>query len=257
MARKAIPEATQKAILTRSRRRCCLCFWLQGRDEVQKGQIAHLDQDSENADEENLAFLCFDHHDEYDGVPRLAKGLREDEVRHWREELYREMAYRFRSFKNTGFALTVDRFIWANRGNKMSASFRLKNTGEVAARSPTVSIRLPDNVEGERPRKLMQMPFGRPFEMNNFEPWAMTETREDLFEPNGRVAVKELGGMNPILMPGHSWEFGGLGIPLRYFPPGSVLQLDYRVDAENGTPFYGSLTAHLPTSAQEFIVADE
>lgn len=95
MARKAIPDDVQQRILTRSRRRCCLCFWLTGRDEVQKGQIAHLDQDNENADEENLAFLCFDHHDEYDGVPRLAKGLRESEVRHWRDLLYAEMNIAF------------------------------------------------------------------------------------------------------------------------------------------------------------------
>jgi hypothetical protein len=96
MARKPIPGETQKNILTKSRRRCCFCFWLEGRDEVQKGQIAHLDGNNENAAEDNLAFLCFDHHDEYDGTTRLAKGLREDEAKHWRDELYREMAYRFR-----------------------------------------------------------------------------------------------------------------------------------------------------------------
>jgi len=84
MARKSIPEDTQKAILLKSRRRCCLCFWLDGRDEVLKGQFAHLDGDPENNAEDNLSFLCLEHHDEYDGRTRIAKGLRESEVRHWR-----------------------------------------------------------------------------------------------------------------------------------------------------------------------------
>ena len=65
MARKAIPEATQVSIFVKSRRRCCLCFGLKGEDEVKKGQLAHLDGDNENFAEGNLAFLCFEHHDEY------------------------------------------------------------------------------------------------------------------------------------------------------------------------------------------------
>lgn len=36
------------------------------------------------------------HHDEYDGSTSQSKGLTQAEVRHWRDELYREIAYRFR-----------------------------------------------------------------------------------------------------------------------------------------------------------------
>lgn len=54
MARKSIPDATQANVLLKSRRRCCLCFWLKGEDEVKKGQLAHLDGDNENAAEDNL-----------------------------------------------------------------------------------------------------------------------------------------------------------------------------------------------------------
>src|SRR5690348_12343284 len=113
MARKPIPGETQKNILTKSRRRCCLCFWLEGLDEVQKGQIAHLDGDNENAAEDNLAFLCFDHHDDFDGTTRLAKGLRQDEVRHWRDELYKEMEYRFRTSRKRDIELKFRGFVWA------------------------------------------------------------------------------------------------------------------------------------------------
>ena len=97
MARKKISTETEAHILLKSRRRCCLCFWLDGVDEVQKGQIAHLDQNNQNAQEDNLAFLCFDHHDEFDGKTRIAKGLKETEVKSWRDELYKEMEHRFGS----------------------------------------------------------------------------------------------------------------------------------------------------------------
>jgi hypothetical protein len=96
MPRKAVPEETQNKVLIQSRRRCCVCFWLSGVDEIQKGQIAHLDKDNTNFAEDNQVFLCLEHHDEYDGKTRQSKGLREKEVRHWRDELYKEMAYRFR-----------------------------------------------------------------------------------------------------------------------------------------------------------------
>jgi hypothetical protein len=92
MARKAIPDATQVSIFLKSRRRCCLCFGLQGEDVVKKGQLAHLDGDNENCAEDNLAFLCLEHHDEYDSIPRLSKGLREQEVKRWRDELYKRTA---------------------------------------------------------------------------------------------------------------------------------------------------------------------
>jgi len=74
-----------------------LCFWLDGVDEVQKGQIAHLDQNNQDAQESNLVFLCLDHHDEYDGTTRIAKGLTEAEAKTWRDELYKEMEHRFDS----------------------------------------------------------------------------------------------------------------------------------------------------------------
>jgi len=85
-------------VLTKSRRRCCLCFWLDGIDDPVKGQIAHVNKDRSDSKEENLAFLCLRHHDEYDSIPSQSKGLREKEVRHWREELYREMAFKFREY---------------------------------------------------------------------------------------------------------------------------------------------------------------
>lgn len=50
---------------------------------ISRGQIAHLDQNNENFDEDNLVFLCLEHHDEYDSKTRTSKGLRLEEVKRW------------------------------------------------------------------------------------------------------------------------------------------------------------------------------
>lgn len=255
MARKSIPDATQNSILTKSRRRCCLCFWLEGKDEVQKGQIAHLDQNSANPREENLVFLCFDHHDEFDGTPRIAKGLRVDEVRHWRDELYRELEYRFRSVKKRTFELTVKGFRYAGHGDKIYACFKLKNTGEIECRSPTVTIRLPDRIEGEVPEQFDEMANG--FRMPRIDPWAAREIRSDLFEPNGRVSIWELGGMNPVLLAGHSVDFDALGLLLNENPPGSTISLEYRVDAEGMQAIMGCVHATLPVEMEDYLPDDD
>ena len=85
--RKKIPETTQAEVLVNSRRRCCVCFGLNRDESIKKGQIAHLDGDSNNNCQENLAFLCFEHHDEYDSKTSQSKGLTQAEVARYREEL--------------------------------------------------------------------------------------------------------------------------------------------------------------------------
>ena len=254
MSRNTIPDDVQNSILTKSRRRCCLCFWLDGRDEVQKGQIAHLDQNNKNPDEDNLVFLCFDHHDDYDGIPRLAKGLRETEVRHWRDELYREMEYRFRTVRKRGFEVSIHHFVWMGPEDEFRATLRLKNTGECEARSPTVSIRLPSNVRGDLPPAEETWSAGEMVAVSRaaYDPFAMSESRQDIFEPDGRVAIKEMAGMNPLLMPGHSWDFEGLLFHLRDFPPGTTIDLEYRVDAEGLSTLIGKLSATVPSQPEDF-----
>ncbi len=249
MTRKAIPDETQTSILLKSRRRCCLCFWLKGEDEVKKGQLAHLDGDHENDAESNLAFMCFEHHDEYDSTTRLSKGLREKEVKRWRDELYREMEYRFLTVKRHGFELTLIGFGWLGPDDEFKAAFRVKNTGDVAVRSPTVSIRLPNGVGGELPDK--EIPVGPPMmgmthTVRIPSPWKAAEETSDLFEPNGRVCIKVMGGMNPVLMPGHNFEFEALQFRLSDFPEGSQIELECRVDAEEVPPVMGKVLGTVP-----------
>ncbi|MBA4422972.1 MAG: hypothetical protein C0390_07695 [Syntrophus sp. (in: bacteria)] len=74
-------------VMTVCRRRCCLCFGLRADTNEKKGQIAHLDRDPSNNEVDNLAFLCLDHHDQYDSRTSQSKGLTIDEVKRYRTEL--------------------------------------------------------------------------------------------------------------------------------------------------------------------------
>lgn len=85
--RVPIPEQVQADVLLRSRRRCCICFGLHHDMTTKAGQIAHLDRNNGNAAEDNLAFLCLAHHDEYDSRTSQRKALSIREVKAFREEL--------------------------------------------------------------------------------------------------------------------------------------------------------------------------
>ena len=87
MARKPLPKAIETSVLVRSRRRCCICFGLDRNTELKSGQIAHLDKNSSNNSEENLAFLCFHHHDEFDSTSSQRKNFTIGEVKEFRDEL--------------------------------------------------------------------------------------------------------------------------------------------------------------------------
>jgi hypothetical protein len=90
--RPKIPADVEKAILVKSKRRCCLCFHLHDDIDLKKGQIAHLDHEPANNGEDNLAWLCLVHHDEYDSRTSQTKGFKIAEVKHWRDQLYEQLA---------------------------------------------------------------------------------------------------------------------------------------------------------------------
>ena len=88
MSRKPISQDRQTKVLLQSRRRCCICFGLNRDVSICQGQIAHLDRSSSNDAEDNLAFLCFNHHDQYDSSTRQSKNFMQSEVKHFRTELH-------------------------------------------------------------------------------------------------------------------------------------------------------------------------
>ncbi|WP_305669703.1 hypothetical protein [Falsiroseomonas sp.] len=88
LARAALSKTTETSVLIRSRRRCCICFAINRDFDLKSGQIAHIDRDNTNNREENLAFLCLNHHDEYDSRSSQRKNFTAHEILSYRHELY-------------------------------------------------------------------------------------------------------------------------------------------------------------------------
>ncbi|WP_372715972.1 hypothetical protein [Novipirellula sp.] len=85
--RKKISPADEAKLLMACRRRCCLCAHYKSDYSRKKGQIAHIDKDRTNAARSNLAFLCFDCHDEFDSKSSQSKNFTQKEVRLCKEKL--------------------------------------------------------------------------------------------------------------------------------------------------------------------------
>lgn len=90
MTRRGIPKDVETRLLTASRRRCCLCYYLLGQREPSRGQIAHLNQDASDHRFENLVWLCLNHHDEFDSRTSQSKGITPGEIRLYRDRFYKQ-----------------------------------------------------------------------------------------------------------------------------------------------------------------------
>jgi hypothetical protein len=87
-ARIPIPKEIQHRIFDRSRRRCALCIHFNNDWQQKEGQLAHLDRNRANCAEDNLAYLCLPHHDNYDTKRRQTKNLTIREAKTARDCLY-------------------------------------------------------------------------------------------------------------------------------------------------------------------------
>ena len=87
--RKRIRSDIEENVLIKSRRRCALCFFYEKKNGVRRGQIAHLDRRRANNVQDNLAWLCWDHHTEYDSKASQHKNYTIGEVKHARRALYK------------------------------------------------------------------------------------------------------------------------------------------------------------------------
>ena len=87
--RKRVPQEVEFAVLAKSARRCSLCFRLKGDLTEKLGQIAHLDKNSANSIEDNLVWMCLEHHSLYDSTTKQHKNYTMPEVKAARAELYR------------------------------------------------------------------------------------------------------------------------------------------------------------------------
>ncbi|WP_437954415.1 hypothetical protein WME76_22740 [Sorangium sp. So ce119] len=92
MSRVPITADIQELVLTKSARRCAFCFGFEGSLQRKPGQLAHIDRNHGNSTESNLAFLCLEHHDEYDTMRSQSKGVTERELRYHRDRLHEAIA---------------------------------------------------------------------------------------------------------------------------------------------------------------------
>jgi len=68
--RQKIPQDVEAEILFANDRTCCIC-----RDSTKRIQIHHIDGNPDNIDEDNLAVVCTDHHDEIHKAGGITKGI--------------------------------------------------------------------------------------------------------------------------------------------------------------------------------------
>jgi hypothetical protein len=112
MARKKTPTEIELEVITKSRRRCCICYGLNRDESIKKGQIAHLDRDATNYNFDNLAYLCLEHHDDYDSRTSQSKGWSDKEAKVYRNELYERFSIWGEENKNSHLlnflAFTID-----------------------------------------------------------------------------------------------------------------------------------------------------
>ena len=86
--RVSIPKEAETAVLLLSRRRCAFCFGLDNDVTRKEGQLAHINRKRNDNRQENLAFVCLPHHDEYDTKRSQSKGLTPGELRRYVTRLY-------------------------------------------------------------------------------------------------------------------------------------------------------------------------
>jgi hypothetical protein len=103
MNRKKTPAETETEVLLKSARRCALCFHLSRDLNEKTGQIAHVDKNPSNCEEDNLAFLCLEHHTLFDSKASQHKNYTPAEVRAARTRLQEAIARELHSPRTVAF----------------------------------------------------------------------------------------------------------------------------------------------------------
>jgi hypothetical protein len=130
--RRPISADVRVEVLRRSRRRCCVCFGLNGDLSVKEGQLAHLDRNRNNSDPDNLAFLCQPCHSNYDKTSNRVIGFTPHEVRHYRDLLYTALG-----LDQFEFSLTIQ----ANPANFQAAKKAVDDAHEVLRQFTNAVVR--------------------------------------------------------------------------------------------------------------------
>ena len=84
--RKNISQNTSADVIFKSHNSCCVC------QNGKKGDhIHHIDGDPSNNDFNNLAYLCFDHHNQATITNSLSKKLSPRAITQFRDDWYRQV----------------------------------------------------------------------------------------------------------------------------------------------------------------------
>jgi len=86
--RKKLSRNVEADILTTSKRRCAICYGIDGDLQEKQGQIAHLDNNPNNNEIDNLCFMCLNHHNQYDSKTSVSKNYTTKEIKIYRDSLY-------------------------------------------------------------------------------------------------------------------------------------------------------------------------
>ncbi|MCX2202712.1 hypothetical protein [Pantoea agglomerans] len=92
--RKSISPEVQANVITKSASRCVICYGTrENTGAAYPGfQIAHIDKNNANNNEDNLALLCFDHHHLYDSTFSQGKNYNKQTIKAWKQALYHDVA---------------------------------------------------------------------------------------------------------------------------------------------------------------------
>lgn len=85
-------QSVETDVLRSSMRRCALCYGIDNDFSEKSEQIAHVNKDSSDGSFGNLAWLCLNHHDRYDGQTSQSKGITRAELLSYRKDLYQYVA---------------------------------------------------------------------------------------------------------------------------------------------------------------------
>lgn len=99
--RRRIPKSTEGELLFKTDMKCCVCSDKRG------DHIHHLDENPSNNNLDNLAFLCFDHHEEASVKNNLRKKLTPETIRKYRE-LHYDVVQNNRNRKLAKFDVIID-----------------------------------------------------------------------------------------------------------------------------------------------------
>jgi len=94
--RKKIPLEVEGDVIFKSDYKCCVCH-----DETKGDHIHHIDSNNSNNKFDNLALLCFRHHDDASKKSSLSKRLTPNAIKKFRNEWYEIIEERTRRLKGT------------------------------------------------------------------------------------------------------------------------------------------------------------